>query len=102
MTSSGEVGIGAERSWRGREFRPVARREESREDFMVVKGSVGVTRRRMVVRWDLKRRVCCEEEGFCCGLGEVSYGDNRNGGREVRGVHRSELTPCADIMMSKL
>ena len=69
MTSSGEVGIGAERSWRGREFRPVARREESREDFMVVKGSVGVTRRRMVVRWDLMRRVCCEEEGFCCEFG---------------------------------
>lgn len=39
---------------------------------MVVKESVGVTRRRIVVRWDLKRRVNCEEEGFYCEEGRFS------------------------------
>ena len=58
---------------------PVARREESKEDFMVVKDSVGVTRRRMVVRWDLKRRVCCEEEGFYFELVGGSYGGKKSG-----------------------
>ena len=45
-------------------LRPVARMEESSEDFMEVNDVVGVTKRRIVVRWDLKRRVHWLELSF--------------------------------------
>ena len=48
----------------GMEVRPVARMEAWREDFMELKDAVGVTRRRMVVRWYLRRRVHWEGLGF--------------------------------------
>lgn len=62
MTSSGEVGMGDGSG--GMEVRPVARMEVRREDLMVLKDAVGATRRMMVVRWYLKRRVHWEGSVF--------------------------------------
>ena len=66
------------------EVRPVARMEEMRENFMVLKDAVGVTRRRMVVRWYLKRRVHWEGSGFCGKGYIISYGSQRAGGGRRR------------------